>query len=348
MNKNKRTLYLVLILAVIAVLLVLQNRKGTLSEKGQFAVEDTASVTKIFLADKRDNMVLLAKDSSGIWQLNDTLKARQEAVNILLKTMKGLAVKAPVSKNSYNNVITRLAANSVKVEVYQNVFRIDLFDKIKLFQHEKLTKVYYVGHPTPDNMGTFMMIEGSDTPFVVYLPGLRGYVSARYSAIPGDWRDHTIFRTPPDDVKFIKLEFPSEPAESFLLEKEGRSTIRITQLSSGKILERFDTASVVQFVSAYKFIAFESPLDAMEPKVMDSVRGSKPAHIITVGDVSGKVKSIKTFRRPNYDKQEDLDGNIYPWDINRMYALIDDDREMVLVQYFVFDEITRPLSYFLK
>ncbi len=348
MNKNKRTLYLVLILAVIAVLLVLQNRKGTLSEKGQFAVEDTASVTKIFLADKRDNMVLLAKDSSGIWQLNDTLKARQEAVNILLKTMKGLAVKAPVSKNSYNNVITRLAANSVKVEVYQNVFRIDLFDKIKLFQHEKLTKVYYVGHPTPDNMGTFMMIEGSDTPFVVYLPGLRGYVSARYSAIPGDWRDHTIFRTPPDDVKFIKLEFPSEPAESFLLEKEGRSTIRITQLSSGKILEWFDTARVVQFVSAYKFIAFESPLDAMEPKMMDSVRDSLPAHIITVGDVSGKVKSIKTFRRPNYDKQEDLDGNIYPWDINRMYALIDDGREMVLVQYFVFDEITRPLSYFLK
>jgi len=348
MNKNRKILYLVLTLGMIAVLLIFQNRKGTLTEKGQFAIEDTASVTKIFLADKRDNMVLLKKDTSGQWLLNDTLKARQEAVNILLKTMNGLAVKAPVSKNSYNNVITRLAANSVKVEVYQNVFRINLFDKIKLFPHEKLTKVYYVGHPTPDNMGTFMIIEGSDAPFVVYLPGLRGYVSARYSAYPGDWRDHTIFRTPPDNLKFIKLEFPGEPAESFLLEKEARSAIKITQLSTGKILERFDTSRVVEFVSAYKFIAFESPLDAMEPKVMDSVSRSQPAHIITVGDVYGKAKSIKTFRRPNHDRQEDLDGNIYPWDINRMYALIDDGREMVLVQYFVFDEITRPLSYFMQ
>jgi hypothetical protein len=104
----------------------------------------------------------------------------------------------------------------------------------------------------------------------------------------------------------------------------------------------------VEFVSAYKFIAFESPIDVMEPKVMDSVTRSQPAHIITVGDVNGNVKSIKTFRRPNYDKQEDLDGSIYPWDINRMYALMDDGREMVLVQYFVFDEITRPLSFFIK
>jgi len=348
MNKNKKILYLVLTLTVIAVLLIFQNRKGTLSEKGQFAIEDTTSVTRIFLADKRDNTVSLKKESDGEWTLNETLKTRKEAVNILLKTMNGLAVKAPVSKTSYNNVITRLAANSVKVEVYQMVYRINLWGYMKLFPHEKCTKIYYVGHPTPDNMGTFMMIEGSDTPFVVYLPGLRGYVSARYSAISGDWRDHTIFKTPPDKLKFIKLEFPQEPEQSFLLEKEGSSVIKITQSATGKVLDRFDTARVVEFVNAYKFIAFESPLEAMEPKVVDSVTRSLPLHIITVGDVNGKVKSIKTFRRPNHDKAEDLDGNLYPWDVNRLYALIDGGRELVLVQYFVFDEITRPLSYFMQ
>lgn len=346
MNKNRKVLYLVIMLGALAAILIFQNRKGTLSEKGQFAIEDTATITRIFLADKRDNIVLLQKETDGQWTLNDTLKARKEAVNILLKTMHGLAVKAPVSKSSYNNVITRLAANSVKVEVYQMVYRINIFDKMKLFPHEKRTKVYYVGHPTPDNMGTFMMIEGSDTPFVVFLPGLRGYVSARYSAYPADWRDHTIFRTPPDNLKFIKVEFPGEPDQSFLLEKEGRSMIKITQLATGMVLNQFDTSRIVEFVNAYKFIAFESPIDAMEPKVMDSVTHSQPAHIITVGDVNGKVKSIKTFRRPNHDQAEDLDGNLYPWDINRLYALIDDGRELVLVQYFVFDEITRPLSYF--
>lgn len=348
MTKNNKKLYLVLILGVIALLLIFQNRKGTLSEKGQFAIEDTTSVTRIFLADKRDNVVSLKKESNGQWMLNDTLKARNEAVEILLRTMNGLAVKAPVSKTSYNNVITRLAANSVKVEVYQMVYRINMWDKIKLFPHEKCTKVYYVGHPTPDNLGTFMMIEGSDTPFVVYLPGLRGYVSARFSALPGDWRDHTIFRTPPDMLQFIRLEFPGEPDQSFLLEKEGSSTIKITQSATGKVLERFDTARVVEFVNAYKFIAFESPLEAAEPAKLDSVTRSQPAHIITIGDVDGKVKSVKTFRRPNYDKQADLDDIIYPWDINRMYALIDDGHELVLVQYFVFDEITRPLSFFIE
>jgi len=198
MKKNRGILVIVIILAIMAVILVLQNRKGTLKgEMGEFAIVDTASVTKIFMADMRNNQVLLTKNSPGEWMLNDSLKARKEGLDLLLKTMSNLAVKAPVPKKSYNSVIKRLATNSIKVEIYQKKYRVDLFNWIKLFPHEKLTKVYYVGNATPDNMGTFMLLDGSDVPFVVYEPGFRGFVAARYTAATNDWRDHQIFKTEP-------------------------------------------------------------------------------------------------------------------------------------------------------
>ncbi len=178
MKKNRVIIIVVIILAAVAAVLLMQNRKGTLKyEMGEFAIADTASVTKIFMADMRGNQVLLTKAKPGHWLLNDNVKAGNESVDLLLKTMANIAVKAPVPKKSYNSVIKRLATNSIKVEIFQNKYRIDLFNSIRLFPHEKLTKVYYVGNPTPDNMGTFMLLEGSEVPFVVYEPGFRGFVS---------------------------------------------------------------------------------------------------------------------------------------------------------------------------
>jgi len=107
---------------------------------------------------------LLTKEAPGKWALNDSLSARQESVDRLLASMFRMTVQSPVSRASYNNVITNMATSSVKVEVYKIKPRINLFNAIKLFPREKLTKVFYVGEPTSDFLGTYMLMEGSDTP----------------------------------------------------------------------------------------------------------------------------------------------------------------------------------------
>jgi len=346
MKKNRGIFIIVIVLALTALVLILQNRKGTLKhEWGEFAISDTASVTKIFMADMRNSQVLLTKVTPGNWLLNDTLRARKEGVDLLLKTMANLAVKAPVPKASYNSVIKRLATNSIKVEIYQQKYRIDLFNSLRLFPHEKLTRVYYVGNPTPDNMGTFMLLEGSDVPFVVYEPGFRGFIAARFTSRMNDWRDHAIFKNDPSEIRSLKVEFPLQPEESYLIEKHEPNSLEIISLANNQRLKTFDTRNVVEMVKRYRDIRFEAVLDAIDPAKVDSIIQTTPLNIITLSDTAGNINQVKTYRRRASTGDFDLQGNMVSYDLDRLYALINDGKELVLIQYFVFDPITRPLSF---
>lgn len=348
MKRTRLTIILVIILAAVAVILVMQNRGGTLrSEVGEFAIDDTASVTKIYMADMQGNEVLLKEENPGKWSLNDSMKARAEGVELLLSTMQKLAVKAPVSKSSYNTVIKRLAATSVKVEIYQVVPRINLFNLLKLFPHEKRTMVYYVGTPTPDNMGSFMLKEGSDTPFVVYIPGFKGYVSARFTAFVSDWRDHTIFAKKPAQIRSIQVEFPQEPEESFRIDKYSDQDLSLIQPTTDKVFDAFDTTRVIDFINAYRNIRFEMSFENITQRHQDSIMSQTPVNIIELTDNEGITTIVKTYRRANIVQQEDLEGNLLPYDVNRLYAWLEDEKELVIIQYFVFDPITRPLSFLL-
>ncbi|MCB0805144.1 MAG: hypothetical protein KDC05_05045, partial [Bacteroidales bacterium] len=207
MKRNKTIIWITIILLVIVAFLYYTSSSGTFSSKEKdFAVQDTATVTKIFLADKDNNTILLERDSTGTWQLNNTYKARQSGVNLLLETLKNLVPKYPVPENAHNRIVSLMASQSVKVEVYQQVYRVHLSDNLEFFPHEKRTKTFYVGTATADNMGTFMLKEGADVPFVVHLLGLRGFVGPRFSTEEANWRDHTIFKTKLFNIESVTME----------------------------------------------------------------------------------------------------------------------------------------------
>ena len=137
MKKNNRiTIIIAALLVVIAGVLIWNNRYlSTLQgEASDFQVWDTASVTKIYLADRRENESLLERQEDG-WTLNAIYKAHPKQVNYLLTTLYKIRIKMPVSVASHDNIVKQLASQSTKVEIYQMVPRINLFDKIKLFYH---------------------------------------------------------------------------------------------------------------------------------------------------------------------------------------------------------------------
>ena len=195
MKKNNRiTIIIAALLVVIAAVLIWNNRylSTIQGESSDFQVWDTASVTKIYLADRRERESLLERHDNG-WTLNGVYKAHPKQVEYILTTLNKIRVKMPVSVASHDNIVKQLASQSTKVEVYQMTPRINLFDKIKLFYHEKRTKVFYVGDATMDNSGTFMLKEGADKAYIVYIPSFRGFITTRFTANPDDWRDHTVF-----------------------------------------------------------------------------------------------------------------------------------------------------------
>ena len=117
MKKNRLTVILAIVLIAVAGLLIWNNRYLTTirGAAADFAVWDTAAVTKIFLADRFDHESLLERHEDG-WTVNGDYKAHDVKVNQLLTTMFKVHVRMPVSVASHDNVIKDLSVNGTKVE----------------------------------------------------------------------------------------------------------------------------------------------------------------------------------------------------------------------------------------
>lgn len=347
MKKNRNILLVIVVLAVVAgILAITQSGRTFKREQSDFAVEDTSAVTRIFMSDKNNNMVILSRLPSGEWMVDEKYPASRFNIRMLLGTIHDLEVKEPVSQAAHNSVIRELSVNSVKVEIYQRVYRIDLFRSIRLFPHEKLTKVYYVGGATMNNRGSYMLIEGSPVPFVTWIPGFRGFVSPRYSPMVNTWRDYNIFRKEITAIASVQVEIPGKVNESWLVVNRN-ATVSLFAYPEKKPIPLFDTLAVLNFLAGFRNLNFEAIISGMDPVRKDSILSSTPSAIITLTDTSGGSATIRTFLKEGAGAT-DLNGNPLPYDIDRLYVLVNDGRDFALAQYYTFDRILRPRSFFLK
>jgi hypothetical protein len=348
MRKNRITLIIVLILLLVAAGLFITSSYSTLrKEVSDFSIQDTASVTKIFLADKNNNEVMLERSVDGGWLVNGKSLAQQAKINSFLKTLKDIEVKSPVPIAARSNVITRMAVIAKKIEIYQVKPMINIFNKIKLFPGEKLAKTYYIGDVTQDNLGTYMLMEGADEPYIVHIPGFRGFVATRYSTVIADWRDYTVFSTPINEIRSVKVEFPQAPSDSYEFDVADSRNITLKSLPGGQVVNNYDTLRVLNFLTGFEDIRFESLLaHLIEKEFIDSVSASIPKTIITLTDLEGEENRVKIFTKKGFAAVYSGDGaTMEPYDLDRAYALVNDDEDFVLIQYFVFDRVTRPLGF---
>lgn len=348
MKKNNRiTIIITALLVVIAGVLIWNNRyiSTNRGEESNFQVWDTASVTKIYLADRKERESLLEREPQG-WVLNGTYRAHPKQVQYLLTTLYKIRIKMPVSKASHDNIVKQLASQSTKVEIYQNVPRINLFNKVKLFYHEKRTKVFYVGDATMDSSGTFMLKEGADKAYIVYIPSFRGFITTRFTANPDDWRDHTVFHENMADIQSVAIEFNEDPEGSFRIDNMGKHQYKLTRLCDNKELP-YDTLKVINFMSSFGDLRFEALFtNSLPQERIDSITSSPYVHHVILTDREGNTKEMKTFKKLVMNGVTDFGGDYGEIDRDRMYALIEGGKDFVLIQNYVFDKVLHDVRYF--
>lgn len=347
MNK-KRVLYATVIaflLGITALYLIYTNTNSTNNkELSDFSVRDTSSITKIFLSDMNKNSVKVVKVKPGEWIVNDKYPVRNDNIVTIFKTLIWIEVREPVPQKHLEQVNALLAATSTKVEIYQTVYRINLFNKIKLFPYEKRTKTFYVGEATQDQMGTYMLMENSTKPFITYLPGFRGFLSSRFSCRENDWRIPRIYNSRLGEIKSVAVDFVESPEKSFKVVNNNDRTFSLFSNNTGfNKIEKFDTINVMNFMSSFENINFEAVLNNLSKK--DSIIKSPPFHIITLEKFTGEIQKVKTYHKWSIEPELIVSGT-NEYDRDRLYALINNDKDFVLIQFFVFDRILRPLTYF--
>lgn len=330
MKKNRLNIILIVILVIIALYVFINHKRSTIpKELRDFAVEDTASIDKIFMVTKENQQVLLERNNNN-WMVNEKYYARKDAITMLLATMHNLSDKEPVAKSLFKTVVSNLAVKSIKVEIYQK---------------GKLKKIYYVGGPTKNKYGTYMLLENSSQPFVMEIKGFKGYLTPRYFVDENQWRDRTIFKYNFSEIASVKVELPLADNESFKVTNLGDNHYKLESLNGKSNIVGFDTIKVKQYLASFKRISFDSFVKYIEEEKKDSVLASIPHYIITVKQFNGNQKEIKTFYRPN-DGIINSEGTMLKYDPDHEYAIIDNDDEMILIQYFVFDLLFKKISYF--
>ena len=348
MKKNRLAIIITSILIIVAVVLLWNNRYLT-SLRGEaydFTVRDTASVTRLFFADKSGNQVLLSRTEEG-WKVNEKYDAQPTMVNNMLQTLDKMRIKMPVSLASHNNVITRMAGTNTKVEVYQIVPRINLFNKIKLFPHEKLTKVFYIGDVTQDNSGTYVLKEGADKAYIVHLHGFRGFISSRFSANQEDWRDHKIISNDINEIASVKLEFNNEPENSFIINEKGRFTYEMKRLHDDSNID-FDTIRVLNLLTSFNDVRFEAFLTDITQERRDSIINSPYQERLTLITKDGKENVIRTYTMRINASAFGFTENDWDDDPDHKYAYVENNDELVMIQDFAFGKILRPAKYYEK
>ncbi len=306
---------------------------GKKPELRDFAVADTNSVTKIFMADRLGNTVTLTR-SRADWMVNGKFEAHRGYLKQLLQTITKVQVKSPVPKEQFNSVVKDIAAQHIKVEIYDD---------------GKLEKTYFVGNSTQDRMGTYMLMDGSSTPFVCELPGFEGFLTPRYITNELTWRNKCVFKIPTEDLSGVLLNYTDTPAYGFQL----RWTTKSFELGNalGKATSWLVDTGMVQYYRGLFAGVYAEAYGTVEPgENADSIRNAKPWCTLTVMSKQGVTtlvihkKAVDIRTKMQYDTQGRPNG----FDTERYYAFLNNDKEPMLIQDYVFGNILRRASDFVR
>ncbi len=330
-------LLLFLLLTLGAVVVVVMERPSTLNKKDTaFGIDDTAQVGKIAIADMQGHKVVLQRVSEGQWIINDKFPARRDYIETLLGTIKRVTASYPVPESAQSTVVKAMASNNKRVEIFD--------------RKGKRLKAYYVGGATLDQLGTYMMMVGSEKPYVVVIPGFFGTVHTRYATDEERIRDTNILRFTTRQLREIQLTYLNKPDSSFLIRMQTPDTISLFVGDQKPVPNHLiDREKVLAYLRLFRSVNAETFANTLPKK--DSILGTSPYAILSVTPTEGPTRQLTLFRMPRTQHtvlQYDSLGNPVLFDPDRYYAWLEPQKEFMIVQQFHFGPLLRNGSYFLN
>lgn len=333
MNKQVKIL-LVLVVAAVAIYFLFTRRPWSSVKGGDetaFAIEDTGSITKIFLADGRGTNTLLQRTPKG-WMVDDKFLADVRKIDMLLETIHDVKLRNPVGQAEYNNVLKTFAATGVKTEFYNK---------------DELIKTIYVGQMTNDQAGTYMMIDGASTPYVTHIPGFVGYLTPRFLTQPVKWRSRLVFDQAAEQIAKVEVTYPGNPSQSFRI--ENNNGILDLKDAGGNILPVKDTNFIKYYVAGFSQLYGEGFDENYTGAQQDSISRATPYVTVSLVAKDGQKQFVQLHLKPiekSTKERYDETGQERVTDNERYFGFANGDKNMLYIQQFNFGRVLRMRSDF--
>jgi hypothetical protein len=144
----------------------------------------------------------------------------------------------------------------------------------------------------------------------------------------------------------VSMQTNNYQGKSFRIINERNNSFRLFNPEQNREIAEFDTIAVKDYIASCRKLSFEY-FSKLNRHQTDSVLNNKPVHIITIEDINKKQTVIKTFYRPGTGVIND-NGEPYKYDIDRMYAQVNNDRQLIVIQQYAFNSILKNIDDFLK
>ena len=330
----KRSYLLIILLLALAGAVYYFTREdpySTLGKDNDFAVRDTAKIGKIFIAD-RDGASVTLKKNSKYWFVNDGYRANPAIMENLMRVIYGMEVLMRPPQAAVPSMVKSLAANAYKVQIFNT--------------SNELIRAYYVGGVTPNEGGTYMIMEGSEQPYVTGVKNRDGGLRANFFTEIEKWRDKTLFEYKVDDIKTLSLEYPKLRNRSFqIFKKNGQFQVYPLFSTTPKSKEMLSNSRVEAYLRNYKSIIAEAFANEVDGK--DSITQMLPFAIFKIEDVRGKRKEVKLYPIIPTNKQGfqalDNQGNAVP---PEKYFTIIDNKDAMITQELLMGKVLWAYDYF--
>jgi len=308
---SKRIGILITILIVLVSIFLINKHnynKSTITKENVFHIDNTSSITRIFLSDREGNIINLVKENNN-WIVNEKFKVRNDAIITLLSTIKKIRIKNPVSNSAYKNVIKYISTTGINVEI---------------FKGEKMIKSYIIGSNTPNHLATYMIMKNNNLPYAVHIPGFNGFLSPRYGIqnnilSENLWRSRKVFDLNPKQIKKIKYSDFNNIKNSYLLTN---FPIKVRNYKNNYI--NFDSIKVQNLLNSFKEINCEA-----FKKNKKRLTNSRQIEELIIND-----DTLRTFQISDslfIDRKDN-------YNVKRKFATLNNG-DLMLIQDYVFNKI---------
>lgn len=316
MKKYAFYIAIIAILLTITLVLVFNDKPGTItgSEKN-FAISDTASVSKIKYIYAGE--VLELTRQKNMWVVNGKYQAKIQLVNVTLKFLQQFNVISSVPKESIPTAIEALNEKSVQVTIEDS--------------GKPLVQYRFCEIDTAPSKA-YIIMEGSSKPYIANITGFDLPLLTIFNVNERMWRDRRIFTTPVEDMMMVGTAYPKNPDNSFAISFINDSI----QLKQGDKITRNNISkeAVDHYMMGLAGLNADGfGVDRLNIKYSD-IKSSIPHAEIVIKNKSNKLETLKLFQIPDANSPTKINPDL-------LVGLVGNDTLPVQIKYTDVDPLLK-------
>jgi len=327
MKKSWIYILLLVVLALLAVYLYLQDQQSTLDASfSTFGIKKEQKVDSVLI--RQGNQQVKLHREGEQWYVNEHIFARTRSIDQFFNLLDDLRVEAPAARENLDELIEQIQTHAIHVQIYKK---------------NRLIRDYLVEDSPYHEGNTYMMVTGTGQPFLMSLPGYNKDLAPLFRANPEYWRNQTLFDYEGPDLKVVQVKYPEKQEASFTLTYQ-TDRFELKRPQAGQQVEDFSSNKAARYFSYFSNVRFHSVITG-NTRLKDSLREAQSYCAIEITDQQGNQRKLTTYRKSS-EGRKDAFGQQAPYDLNYLYGRYDQSEEILLIKYTEIDPLLKEIDYF--